>query len=193
MSKYKSSLLITLISSTLGWNLNRLYRKNELSLYGVRNDHDIIVVRQVNISDKKDTKNYVPSKNNNTSNTKDIQESSILNENELLNVVQHFNDINKKHKGFCETNIFKNSTFSNINNEHNNDESFNTYLIIDKWKTKNEFEKSRKEFEILFAQKNNIYNKKIEDLYFKYEMYNNNYETSSAQNIFQKLYYFIFD
>ncbi|EUD65000.1 hypothetical protein C922_04628 [Plasmodium inui San Antonio 1] len=202
MKKYKGSLLTVLISSTIGWNLNRLYRQNELSMHGVRNNHDIIVVRQVNISDKKspdkhlhseNNKNSKNNKNNTATSTKGTPQPAILNEKELLNLVQHFNDINKKHKGFCETSIFKNSTFSKTNNEHNGEDSFNTYLIIDKWKRKNEFEKSKKEFEILFAQKNHIYDKKMENIYLNYEMYNNNYETASAQNIFQKLYYFIFD
>ncbi|ANQ09526.1 Uncharacterized protein PCOAH_00037650 [Plasmodium coatneyi] len=193
MSKYKGSLLTVLISSTVGWNLNRLYRQNELSMHGARDNHDVIVVRQVNISDKKNPDNHLHGENNKTANTKEPPQSAILNEKELLNLVQHFNDVNRKHKGFCETSIFKNSTFSNTNNEHSGEDSFNTYLIIDKWKTKNEFEKSKKEFENLFAQKNHIYDKKMKDIYLNYEMYNNNYETVSAQNIFQKLYHFIFD
>ncbi|KJP90110.1 hypothetical protein AK88_00279 [Plasmodium fragile] len=193
MSKYTGSLLTVLISSTIGWNLNRLYRQNELNIHGVKNNHDVIVVRQVNISDKKNSDNHLHSENNTTTATKGGPQSAILNEKDLVNLVQNFKDINKKHKGFCETSIFKNSTFSNTNNEHNGEDSFNTYLIIDKWKTKNDFEKSKKEFEMLFSQKNHIYDKKMEDIYLNYEMYNNNYETVSAQNIFQKLYYFIFN
>ncbi|KAI4834616.1 hypothetical protein MKS88_005290 [Plasmodium brasilianum] len=189
MSKYKGSIFTILISSSLGWNMNRLYRKNELNMYGIKNNHDIIVVRQVNIADKQynsDSNNY------SDNNSAESSNSDTLNEKELLKFVEHFSNINKKNKGFCETSIFKNSTFSNSNNEHNNDESFNTYLIIDKWKTKKEFEKSQKEFQTLFSEKNNIYSKKMEDIYFKFEMYDNNYETISSKNIFQKLFYIIF-
>ncbi|SBT82209.1 conserved Plasmodium protein, unknown function [Plasmodium ovale] len=192
MSKYRGSLFTALISTTLGWNLNRLYRKNELNFRGLKNNHDIIVVRQVNISDTKETGGNHISDGNKVS-IGDEKNAFVLSEKELLNFVQSFSDINRKHKGFCETNIFKNSTFSSSNNEHNSDDSFNTYIIIDKWKNKMNFEQSKKEFVNLFSQKKDMYNKKMEHVYFKYEIYDNNYETTSAKNIIQKLLNLIFE
>ncbi|CRH02291.1 conserved Plasmodium protein, unknown function [Plasmodium relictum] len=176
ISIYKNSIFTMLASGTVGWSLNKLYRKNELNMYGIRNDNNIIIVRQVNIYDNKDNDNKL----------------NIQNESELLNFVENFNNINKKYKGFCETSIFKNSSFSNIKNE-NNDKSFNTYLIIDKWKTKNDFENSKEEFKKLFLQKNDQYNEKMKDIYFKFEVYNNKYEAASAKNLLQKIFYFIFE
>ncbi|VWU53012.1 conserved protein, unknown function, partial [Hepatocystis sp. ex Piliocolobus tephrosceles] len=171
-----------LLSTTVGWNFNRLYHKNELNIQGLKNDHDLIVVRHVNISDEKENNNA--HRNNNLYN---------LSEKDLLSFLQHFNDVNKKHKGFCETAVFKNSNFANTPNEHNNNHNFNTYLIIDKWKTKNNFEQSKKEFEILFSKKKEVYNnEKMQNIYFNYETYDNNYETVSTKNIFQKLFDFIF-
>ncbi|CRG97431.1 conserved Plasmodium protein, unknown function [Plasmodium gallinaceum] len=176
MSINKNSIFTILISGTVGWSLNKLYRKNELNIHGIKDNHDIIIVRQINIYDNKYNDNKL----------------NIQNENELLKFVENFNKINKKYKGFCETSIFKNSSFSNFKNEHS-DKSFNTYLIIDKWKTKNDFEKSKEEFKKLFLQKNDEYNEKMKDIYYKFEVYNNKYETTSAKNILQKIIYFFFE
>ncbi|KYN96846.1 hypothetical protein PGSY75_1304300 [Plasmodium gaboni] len=180
MSKYRNSIFSILLSTSLGWNINQLYRQNNLNIYGLKNDHDIIIVRHINIYDKKDNQNNESNENN------------ISNEKELLNFLDQFTTINKKYKGFCETSVFKNSTFSsNMKNEYS-DGTFNTYLVIDKWKNHNDFEKSKKEFQNLFLYNNHIYNKKMQDFYYNFQMYRNNYETTSATNIFTKLFSMIF-
>ncbi|SCN62601.1 conserved Plasmodium protein, unknown function [Plasmodium chabaudi chabaudi] len=183
MGKYQGPILTALLSSVVGWNLNKLYNKNELTRYGLKNNHNILVVRQISISDKN-----VNSKSNNN-----LNDSHDLKEEDILKFIQNINDVNKKYKGYCETSIFKNSTFSDLDNDQNNDESFNKYIVIDKWKTQMNFEQSKKEFEKLFSQKNDIYNKKLQDIYFKYEIFNNNYETISTQNIFKKIFNFILE
>ncbi|CAD52177.1 hypothetical protein PFBG_04309 [Plasmodium falciparum 7G8] len=213
MRKYRNSIFTILLSTSLGWNINKLYRQNNLDMYGLKNDHDIIVVRHINIYDKKENennknnilnennknnilnennKNNILNENNKNNILNESNKNNILNEKELLNFLDRFTTINKKYKGFCETSVFKNSSFSsNMKNEYS-DGTFNTYLVIDKWKNHNDFEKSKKEFQNLFLYNNDIYNKKMQDFYYNFQLYRNNYETTSATNIFTKLFSMLF-
>ncbi|KOB88095.1 hypothetical protein PFDG_04574 [Plasmodium falciparum Dd2] len=131
MRKYRNSIFTILLSTSLGWNINKLYRQNNLDMYGLKNDHDIIVVRHINIYDKKENennknnilnennKNNILNENNKNNILNESNKNNILNEKELLNFLDRFTTINKKYKGFCETSVFKNSSFSsNMKNEY---------------------------------------------------------------------------
>lgn len=202
-TKYIYSGLSVLGGTTFGWWLNKQSRNNEITIHGITNKHDAVVVRQVHIYEN-------PKDNENTSNIKS--------EKELLNFVEQFNIINKKYKGFCETSVFKNSTFSNSPAENEkeeqrkeainenlslhrnpnlqqsqNEKGFISYLIVDKWKTKNEFEKAKEEFQQTVLQKQDEYSEKLKNLYLNYEMYTNNYETISSSSVFQKMWHFFFN
>lgn len=202
-TKYVYPFLSVIGGTTFGWWLNKQSRNNEITIHGITNKHDALVVRQVHIYEN-------PKDNENTSNIKS--------EKELLNFVEQFHIINKKYKGFCETSVFKNSTFSNTTEENEkqkqrkeginenpnlymdqnlrqiqNEKGFMSYLIVDKWKTQNEFEKAKEEFQKTILQKQDEHSEKLKNLYLNYEMYTNNYETISSTSVFQKMWHLFFN